>query len=132
MSKKYKPQWFKSAFDFAEYTLIRDLKHCKHLDIEKKLISIGETANATTNFIINDNGQNRMVIYMPYSDVDLIFKQGLVIHECVHIWQEIKEIMNEKNPSSEFEAYSVQCISQDMLYLLGESEKYYELEKPTN
>lgn len=132
MSKKYKPQWFKSAFDFAEYSLIRDLKQCKYLGIEKDLISIGDTANATTNFLTNDNGQNRMVIYMPYSDVDLIFKQGLIVHECVHIWQEIKKIMNENEPSVEFEAYSIQCISQDMIYLLGESEKYYDMAKLTD
>jgi len=37
---------------------------------------------------------------------------ALLVHEAVHIWQRMCEIMGEREPSSEFEAYCVQAISQ--------------------
>jgi len=40
---------------------------------------------------------------------------GLVIHEAVHIWQEIKGALNEPNPSPEFEAYAIQTIAQRLI-----------------
>lgn len=128
MTKKYKPQWFESPFGHAKYTLIRELKDCKHIDIDKNLISLG-SGNASTNFIIDEHGQSLIIVYMPYTDVPLISQQGLIIHEGVHIWQEIRLLMNEKEPSSEFEAYSIQTISQSLLHLLEISNG--RLEKPT-
>lgn len=37
---------------------------------------------------------------------------GLLIHEAVHCWQETKKAINEKEPSIEFEAYTIQYYSQ--------------------
>jgi hypothetical protein len=42
---------------------------------------------------------------------------ALLLHEAVHIWQRIKICMNEKYPSKEFEAYSIQRIAQNLFYL---------------
>lgn len=41
---------------------------------------------------------------------------SLICHEAVHVWQAIRETLGEKNPSSEFEAYSIQNITQTLLY----------------
>ena len=41
---------------------------------------------------------------------------ALICHEAVHIWQAIRETLGEKQPSSEFEAYSIQNIVQTLLY----------------
>lgn len=128
--KKYKPKWFKSPFDHLKYTLIRDLKHLKKLNIGPELISLPSGANASTNFICNEDGSDlRVVVFLPYADVSIIQQQGLVVHESVHIWQEIKTMMREKDPSIEFEAYSIQRISQDLLYLLELSN---DMEKLTD
>jgi hypothetical protein len=40
---------------------------------------------------------------------------GLLVHEATHVWQNIREVLGEKNPSSEFEAYSVQSIAQALM-----------------
>lgn len=37
---------------------------------------------------------------------------SLLVHEAVHIWQWHREFMGEDSPSREFEAYSIQAISQ--------------------
>ena len=119
MNNQYKPKWFKTPFDHLKYTLVRDLKQCKKIKIDEDLISMPPGANATTNFLSDENGGNiQIVVYLPYTDVDLLMQQGLVIHESVHIWQELKTLMGEKEPSVEFEAYSIQRIAQDLLYLL--------------
>lgn len=119
MNKQYKPKWFKTPFDHLKYTLVRDLEQCKKIKIDADLISMPPGANATTNFLVDESGGNmEIIVYMPYADVDLFMQQGLVIHESVHIWQELKTLMGEKEPSIEFEAYSIQRIAQDLLYLL--------------
>ncbi len=35
---------------------------------------------------------------------------GLLVHEATHVWQTIREDIGEKDPSPEFEAYSMQAI----------------------
>lgn len=39
---------------------------------------------------------------------------GILVHEAVHIWQNVKEYLEERNPSREFEAYSLQNICQNL------------------
>lgn len=39
----------------------------------------------------------------------------VICHEAVHIWQAIKEHIGESNPSDEFEAYSIQRITKNLL-----------------
>ena len=40
---------------------------------------------------------------------------GVIIHEAVHVWQAIRDDIGEDNPSSEFEAYSIQIITQRLI-----------------
>lgn len=40
---------------------------------------------------------------------------GVLIHEAVHVWQEVRACIGEHEPSKEFEAYSVQAISQSLI-----------------
>lgn len=40
---------------------------------------------------------------------------GLIVHEAVHVWQAVREAMCEEQPSTEFEAYSIQAIAQCLL-----------------
>jgi hypothetical protein len=40
---------------------------------------------------------------------------ALLVHEAVHIWQWIKEDIGEDEPSKEFEAYSIQRLSLNLM-----------------
>ena len=40
---------------------------------------------------------------------------GLLVHEAVHVWQKVCKYLGEDNPSSEFEAYSIQWIAQELM-----------------
>lgn len=45
---------------------------------------------------------------------------GLLTHEAVHVWQVFCDHINEHEPSREFEAYSIQAISQRLHYAYRE------------
>ena len=40
---------------------------------------------------------------------------ALVTHEAVHMWQTARERMGERSPSTEFEAYAIQALTQRLL-----------------
>ena len=40
---------------------------------------------------------------------------GLIVHECTHAWRYILNAIGEDVPSSEFEAYSMQSITQQVI-----------------
>lgn len=45
---------------------------------------------------------------------------GLLVHEAVHIFQHFCERIGERQPSSEFEAYSIQAMAQRLMYSYAE------------
>ena len=51
---------------------------------------------------------------------------GLIIHEAVHVWQLLMENIGESSPSSEFEAYAIQAISQELIEAYSESGRFVE------
>lgn len=44
---------------------------------------------------------------------------SMLTHEAVHVWQQICEEMREQFPSKEFEAYTIQWITQLLLRAVG-------------
>jgi hypothetical protein len=72
-------------------------------------------AGATTHRYSNDNVDGLIVCIAPNKNVTKIQIYALLTHEAVHIWQYIKKDMGETNPSKEFEAYSIQMISQNLI-----------------
>ena len=48
---------------------------------------------------------------------------GMIAHECMHVFRHIKEIIGEKEPSSEFEAYVMQTLVQHSMFAHAERRK---------
>ncbi|RKE36650.1 hypothetical protein B0G76_2852 [Paraburkholderia sp. BL23I1N1] len=44
----------------------------------------------------------------------------MLVHECVHIFQNICKHWGEEAPSAEFEAYAIQRLSQQLMYMFCE------------
>lgn len=76
-----------------------------------------EHADATTHKFIAPKGHKPCAIVClgRTKGVSLEQVHGLLVHEAVHIWQWIRERIGEDSPSSEFEAYSIQAIAQEMM-----------------
>lgn len=56
---------------------------------------------------------------------------GLIVHESVHIWQDAKWALGEKDPSSEFMAYGIQNITQSMLEAYNKAKAEFDRSKGT-
>ena len=72
--------------------------------------------NATTHFIETNTGLHVVICVGQLNDSTDIEIIGLLAHECVHVWQEIKKWMGEEMPGDEVEAYSIQSIFVNMLH----------------
>ena len=123
MTKKYKPQWFESPFGHIRYTLCTTKKQIKNLGFQPtKMKSCG-----VVSFYDSCDGFSA-IVFISKNNHSNLENLGLIVHESVHVWQKIKERMNEESPSKEFEAYSVQRIAQDLFHLYEVSNV---VEKPT-
>ncbi|WP_151963647.1 hypothetical protein [Acinetobacter oleivorans] len=125
----YVPLWRISPFQHVRYTLARNQIHMDLLfeDMSKvdTFLSV-EGAAAQVDFY--SNGAYAVVQLGDTSERKLIEIYGLLLHEAVHVWQKVKKLMGEKEPSSEFEAYSIQAIAQDLFEMYEESEVKHGME----
>ena len=98
-------------------------KELKRLGIRKKDrpdFLKSSHANATVHFFEKDNSVCAIVCLgdtKGHTPNEIV---GLLIHESVHIWQEIKANIGEQYPSNEFEAYSIQAIAQKLIETYSE------------
>lgn len=76
-------------------------------------------SDATTHFFNKDNKSLAIVCMKKNKHLNKSQINAMLVHEAVHIWQESMYLIGEKNPSSEFEAYGIQSISQRLM------ESYY-------
>ena len=94
-------------------------KELKRLKIPKaqwpKWLKSGYSARVHT-FTNNDTHEGCCIVCIgKRKGRSLAATYGLLIHEAVHIWQHICKDLNERFPSPEFEAYSIQMISQCLI-----------------
>ena len=77
---------------------------------------VGKRANAATHLLENqDHGLVAVVCLGDVSRRSLVDVAALLVHEAVHVWQAFCEDIGEKSPSDEFEAYSIQSISYELM-----------------
>lgn len=75
-----------------------------------------EQSDATTHILQHPkHGLGCVVALRTREGLDGIQIASLLVHEAVHILQEWCSYHGESKPSSEFEAYSIQAISQELM-----------------
>jgi hypothetical protein len=82
------------------------------------------TAHGCCTFL--ESGQQAMVMVTlgeGYKSRKPIEVAGILVHEATHVWQHITKIIGEESPSIEFEAYSIQAISQELMHAFKELTK---------
>jgi len=59
-------------------------------------------------------GGGKIIIVCVHPNKNMNDLTATLVHEAVHIWQRIKEYIVEKEPSPEFEAYSIESIFKSL------------------
>ncbi|HID0922158.1 TPA: hypothetical protein ACXEMB_003562 [Acinetobacter baumannii] len=130
VSTDYVPLWHISPFQHVQYTLARNQLHMdllfEDMNNVDKFLSV-ESAAAQVDFY--SDGSYAVVQLGDTSERKLIEIYGLLLHEAVHVWQKVRKLMGEKEPSSEFEAYSIQAIAQDLFEMFEASEVNHGMER---
>ena len=119
---KAKPTLFVSPFGHLRYALALSKKHMKQLGVSKdEFLSLNTPAQV--EFFNVDNSVLAVVQINNRKKTKPDWINAIIIHESVHVWQEIREMMYEKEPSSEFEAYSIQQIALNLMSEFKELSK---------
>jgi hypothetical protein len=73
-------------------------------------------ADATAHYLEKPDGKKCCIVCLRHDPGrDPIEVVGLLVHEAMHLWRWIREYIGEHSPSAEFEAYSMQWISQQLM-----------------
>ena len=93
-------------------TFYKELKNRK-IEHKQKFISFGKGA---TVHIFEDNKDNTIcIVCINPTKSPGIKEYALLVHEAMHIWEEVMKDLSEKFPSSEFAAYTIQTISHSLM-----------------
>jgi hypothetical protein len=77
---------------------------------------MGPGAGAVTHFFdgIEDSADVAIVCIEKKAERSDVLTHVYLTHEAVHVWQQIRELLGEFS-SIEFEAYSIQAITQNLI-----------------
>lgn len=95
------------------------LREMKRLKVERPSVWI-TGGKAATVHLFDNSGNGRELIIVCIDMVEMEKEEPIVVacvlvHEAVHIFDSICEAWGEKHPSSEFKAYSIQRLSQQLM-----------------
>lgn len=98
----------------AEYG--RAMKECGIAWADQPPWILTAHADATVHHLRNPSKEDVHIVAVRVRDgIAGVQVAAMLVHEAVHIWQWYKKRIGEKKPSKEFEAYSIQCISQRLM-----------------
>lgn len=126
-----KARWYNMGFlaTGVSYCLFTDKKLFKK-EYRKSLQShkmndscpgfiLNNLSNATVHTITSGFGDITAFVCIDITNISSAVSNeqlsSLLVHEVVHIWQEIKEVADIGTPNKEFEAEAIQRITQDLL-----------------
>lgn len=84
---------------------------------------IGENADATTHFLEHPDGYKAAIVCVSQKELTGIQWAAVLVHEAVHIWQEHKRVVGEREPGDESEAYAIQSLSQRLMEAYAQAVK---------
>lgn len=89
----------------------------QRLKIKQHVDFVNRGANATTHtFLPGKNYDAFCIVCVKQSKKHTLIEYiGLIVHEAMHVWRDMREEIGEDSPSAEFEAYSMQMISQQLI-----------------
>lgn len=94
----------------------------KSFDAEMKRLKcdpvcfVSEGASATTHSFVRGHEITIIVAVQEWEKYSLCEVLGILVHEAVHVWQEILDFIGEREkPGYEIEAYHIQTIAQSMI-----------------
>jgi hypothetical protein len=100
----------------------RAMSRCK-INLHDRPRWVTKGANATAHSLRSPHGELTFIVAVEVKGQTGIQVCAMLVHEAVHIWQEWCEDKGETNPSAEFEAYSIQALSQRLMYAYSDSLK---------
>mgnify|MGYP003599311880 CR=1 FL=1 len=127
MTKQFETEVFESSFQHVKYALVCSKKEHKSFirgflggEFKGRSEFIEDGAGAMIDIMPRKSGKVTLALVSinkrEWLTADIEQVYGMLAHEAVHIFQEVKSIMGEKEPSIEFEAYSVGQIAQNLFY----------------
>lgn len=99
----------------------RTMKRLELRDPGDEWVTAGKDATAHQWDRDERNGPAAIVCMRKPKGVSMSQIAGLLVHESVHIWQFTRADMGESKPSSEFEAYAIQNIAQELIEMYLEA-----------
>lgn len=117
-----KPQWLNRSLIVGPYLTLCTREEqfreiLQHLGVKKHVEYHGsDNAEGTAHYLTNEDGKLCCVVtFSGFEGRDGVEVAGLLIHEAVHIFERFCQDIGEVQPSSEFKAYSIQCIAQELM-----------------
>jgi hypothetical protein len=105
------------AFGYTFHAAFTE-KQFKRLSKSKSSNSwVTEGAKATVHFL---SREECIVCLDANNSYSLFAIHGLLVHEAVHVWQQMKMEIRESNCGLEIEAYHIQCIAQNLMWWYDE------------
>lgn len=112
----------RSLVDGPHLTLVLDdrdlIAVAKHFKVDVlQLTSPSDTADGWTATLQHPRFGLAAVVVLRsgHAQRPLVEVFGLLVHEAVHVWQLWRDVVGEKEPGSEHEAYSIQGIAQRLM-----------------
>lgn len=85
---------------------------------------VAEGKDAALHTLVSNDGDHVAIVCVrPKKDRTLNQLHALLVHEAMHLWRYIREDLGENDPSKEFEAYSMQALSQRLFYAYDDLTK---------
>lgn len=115
------PYYYGLCLDEADFR--RELKRLKVPKDQWPPFLASQSANATAHFFERDSERSCIITLGSTKGHSIAQIHAMLVHEAVHLWQEIRSDIGEKQPSSEFEAYAVQALSQRLIEAYSEAKR---------